>query len=230
MAEHARQADDEAGGQLAAAGADQRDGARARVGRRRAHDIALRDASRQRDGKRVQDRGAPRRQLVELGAPQPQHQAVAQRRHRGRAHAAGEEGDLAHRLAGTQLGNGLAPAGDGDEEAPGDHHIECVRRLALAHQHVAALEVERLELGGEAGTLRVLEIAKDLDAVEAVLGNFGLHLCSWLLGRFRKRPYPSLLALRTLRRRAGLRGMVHRLRAHIQGAGGSRAARWGPRL
>ena len=50
--------------------------------------------------------GLVRRQLLELGAAQPQHQAVAQGRHGGRAHAAGQEGDLADRLAGTELGDG----------------------------------------------------------------------------------------------------------------------------
>ena len=140
--------------------------------------LALRHAPRQRHGQRVPDRGVLRRQLLELGASQPQHQAVAQRGHGGGAHAAGEEGDLADRLAGTQLGDRLAPTGDGDEEAPGDDHVEGVRHLALAHQHVAALEVERLELGGEARALGILEIAEDLDPVEAVLGNLRFHLGS----------------------------------------------------
>ena len=39
--------------------------------------------------------------------PEAQHQAVAQRRDGRRAHAAGEEGDLADRLAGAQLGDRL---------------------------------------------------------------------------------------------------------------------------
>ena len=119
---------------------------------------------------------------LELGPPQPQHQAVAQRRDGGGARAAGQEGDLADRLARTQLGDRLAPAFDGDREAARDDDIERVRHLALAHQHVAALQVERLELGGQARTLLLLEIVKDLDPVEAVLGNLRFHLCSGCLG------------------------------------------------
>ena len=196
--EHPGQSHDEARGQLARAGADERDGARARIGRRRAGDVGVRHAARQRHGQRVPDGGVLRRQLLELGAPQPQHQAVAQCGHGGGAHAAGEEGDLADRLARTQLGDHLAPARDRDGKPPRDDDIKGIRHLALAHQHVAALEVERLQLGGEARALGILEIAEDLDPVEAVLGNLRFH---WVLcfERFPSRPYPSLPALRTLR-------------------------------
>ena len=73
-------------------------------------DVGLRHAPGQRHGQRAPDRRALGRQLLELGASQPQHQAVAQRGHGGGAHAAGKEGDLADRLAGTQLGDRLAAA------------------------------------------------------------------------------------------------------------------------
>src|SRR5581483_11884933 len=52
----------------------------------------------------------------------------------------------------------------------------------LAHQHVAALEVQGFELGGEARALGVLEIVEDLDAVEAVLGDLRFHRSFLSLG------------------------------------------------
>ncbi len=176
--EHPGQSDDEAGGKLARARTNERDGARARIGRRRAGDVGVRHAARQRHGQRVPDGGVLRRQLLELGAPQPQNQAIAQCGHGSGAHAAGEEGDLADRLARTQLGDHLAPTCDGDGEPPRDDDIKGIRHLALAHEHVAALEVERLQLGSEARALGILEIAEDLDPVEAVLGNLRFHLGS----------------------------------------------------
>ena len=180
--ERPRQADDEGRGQLARAGADERDGARTRVGRRLSADVGRGHAPCHRHGQRAPDRRALGRQRLELGPSQPQHQAVAQRRDGGGARAAGEEGDLADRLAGTQLRDRLAPAFDGDREPARDDDIERLRHLALAHQHLATLQVERLELGGEARTLLLLEIVKDLDPVEAVLGNLRFHFCSGCLG------------------------------------------------
>ena len=191
-----RQADDEGRGQLARAGTNERDGARARVGRRLPADVGRGHAPCHRHGQRAPDRRALGRQRLELGPPQPQHQAVAQRGDGGGARAPGEEGDLADRLARTQLRDRLAPAFDGDRESARDDDIERLRHLALAHQHLATPQVERLELGGQARALLLLEIVKDLDPVEAVLGNLRFHLCSgaWALPRA---PYPNRPRQRT---------------------------------
>ena len=141
-----------------------------------------------RHGQRAPDRRALGGQLLELGPAQPQHQAVAQCRDGGGARAAGQEGDLADRLARAELGHRLAPAFDGDRKAAGDDDIEGIRRLALAHQHVAAPEVQRLQLGGKARALLLLEIRKDLDPVEAMLGNLRLHCRSGVARRSLRHP------------------------------------------
>jgi len=91
----------------------------------------------------------------------------------------------------TQLGDHLAPTRDGDGEPPRDDDIKGIRHLALAHEHVAALEVERLQFGGEARTLGILEIAEDLDPVEAVLGNLRFHLYSCICAASRIDPIPA---------------------------------------
>ena len=70
--------------------------------------LAVGHAPCQRHGQRAPDRRALRRQRFELGAPQPQHQAVAQRGDGGGARAAGQERDLADRLAGAHLGHHVA--------------------------------------------------------------------------------------------------------------------------
>ena len=62
-------------------------------------DVGLGDAPRQRHGQRAPDARALCRQRLELGPPQPQHHAVAQRGDGGRARAARQERDLADRLA-----------------------------------------------------------------------------------------------------------------------------------
>src|SRR5262249_16757781 len=115
------------------------------------------------------------RQLLELRPSQAQHQTVAQGSHGCGAGTAREEGDLAHRLTRAELGHRLASAGYGDGEASGDDDIERIRRLALAHEFIPALQVQCLELGGEPRALALLQVAEDLDAIEAVLGNFGFH-------------------------------------------------------
>ena len=180
--ERPRQADDEGRRQLARAGANEGNGARARVGRRRPAEVGGGNAPGQGHGQRAPDRRALGGELFELGPTQAQHQAVAQRPDGGGARTAGEEGDLADRLARAQLGQRLAAAFDGDRKAARDDDIERVRGLALAHQHVAALQVERLELGGQPRPLLLLEVGKDLDPVEAVLGNLRFHSCSGYLG------------------------------------------------
>ena len=80
---------------------------------------------------------------------------------------------------------GIAAASHGDDEAPGDDDVEGIRRLALAHQHVAALEVQRLELGRRARAAFVCaRDREDLDPVEAGLAlRFLWTGFRWLLAR-----------------------------------------------
>src|SRR6185437_14399499 len=59
----------------------------------------------------------------------------------------GEEADLADRLALPDLGDRAARGLD--REAPRDHEVERVRRLALPHQDLAAAQVARLRLGDD---------------------------------------------------------------------------------
>ena len=96
--------------------------------------------------------------------------------------AAGQEGDLADRLAGAQLGDRLAAAVEGDDEAAGDDDVEGVGRLALAHQDFAALEAQRVELGGQPRPLVRRQVVEDLDRVEAVLGGVCVDIGGGWLG------------------------------------------------
>jgi hypothetical protein len=167
--------------QRAVAGADQGKRARPRIGRRRPADVGLGDAAGERHGQRAPDRGGLGRQRLEVGPAQSQHQAVAQGRDGSCAHAAGQKGDLADRLAGAELGDRGAAAVQRDDEAAGHDDIECVRRLALPHQDFAALEAQGLQLGRQPRPLVHGQVVEDRDRVEAVLGGILWH--RWLLAR-----------------------------------------------
>ena len=117
-------------------------------------DVGVGHAPGQRHGQRAPDRRALGGERLELGASQPQHQAVAQRGDGGGARTAGKEGDLAERLAGAELGHRLAAPGDGDGEAPRHHHEERIRHLALTHQHVAAPERSASRARRQGGSAR----------------------------------------------------------------------------
>src|SRR5262249_53741706 len=68
-----------------------------------------------------------------------------------------------------------APTSHSGQKTPRDDDVERIARLPLAHERIPALEIQRLELGGKTRSLALFQIAEDLNAVEAVLGNLGFH-------------------------------------------------------
>ena len=87
-----------------------------------------------------------------------------------KAASAYDRPDLADRLSRSQLGDRNAAAVQRDDEAPGHHDVERVGRLALPDQGLAALEAQRVELGGQPCALLGGEVVEDLDRIEAGLG------------------------------------------------------------
>ncbi len=168
--ERAHQALDEQGRQRAVAGADQGQRARPGVGRRRPAEVGLRHAARERHGERAPDGRALGGQGLEVGPPEAQHQAVAQRGDGRGAGAAGQEGDLADRLSRSQLRNRDAAAVQRHDEAPGHHDIEGIGRLALPDQGFAALQAQRIEFGRQPRPLVRGQVVEDLDRIEAMPG------------------------------------------------------------
>ena len=65
---------------------------------------------------------------------------------------------------------GLAAAVQRDDEAAGHHDVERIGRLALPDQGFAALQAQRIELGGQPRPLVRGQVVEDLDRIEAVLG------------------------------------------------------------
>ena len=161
--------------QMRSAGADDGDGARARIGGgglvRRGSGEALRQGS----GQRAPDAWALRRDALELGPPEAQDEAVAHGRDGGGARATGQKGDLADGLLGTDLGKRLAPSLEGHGKAPGDDDVERVGRIALAHEDVAAFQGARFELGHEGGALVGAELGEYPHGGKAGFGQKRVH-------------------------------------------------------
>ena len=158
------------GGSCAAAGTDERDGARARIGRRRACDVGVGEALRQRHGQRAPDDGHFAESRSNSARPSRSTRLSRMAVTVAVRTPPVEKGDLADRLPGADLGERLAPAFEGDGEAPGDDDIERIRRIALAHQDVAALEGARLQLGHEGGALVSAELGEDPHGGKACFG------------------------------------------------------------
>ena len=157
----ARQPDDEGRRQLAGAGADDGDGARPRIGRRRAADVGRRPrawpASRSACARST---GSWRRAASNSARP-----SRSTRLSRSAVTVAVRAPPARKAISpigwpGPSSATGSRRPVDGDREAAGHDHVERVRHLALAHQHVAALEVQRLELGGKPRALVLLEILR----------------------------------------------------------------------
>ncbi len=118
---------------------------------------------RQRARERAPDAGRLVRKPLELRAAETQDEAVAHGGDGGGSCASCEEGNLADRLIGPDLGDGLAPAFDQHREAARENDVERVGRVALANQHVAALQRECLQLAGKRRALCGIEVGEDAD-------------------------------------------------------------------
>ena len=117
--EHAGELVEKFFGDRRATSANDGDGARARIVRRRLMRGSGCQPLRKSGRQRAPDAGALRRYALELVAAEAQHETVAHGRYRGSARAAGEEGDLADRLFWPDLGERLAAAFQGDGKAAG---------------------------------------------------------------------------------------------------------------
>jgi hypothetical protein len=154
----------------AAAGADQRDGARQRIRRRGPCDIARGYAPGEGSGERAPDAGLARGEVIEFGASEAEHDAVAQSGDGGRPRAAGQERDLADGLAGPQFGDGGRAFGNRHAEAARDGDEHGVGGRTLRHQHVAPLQVDHLEFGTQARAILGREVREHLHAIEGGRG------------------------------------------------------------
>ena len=213
--EHAGELVEKFLGDLRAAGANDGDGARARIVRRRLMRGGGRQPLRKRRGQRAPDARALRRYALELVAAEAQHETVAHGRYGGGARAAGEEGDLADRLFRADLGERVAATFQGDGKAAGYDDIERIGGIALAHEHIAPLQGARLQLGHQGGALVGAQLGEYAHGGQAGLGEKRMHRSRAL--KRRSAQHSSLCALLCWESA----GLANEARTSIRGHGNS---------
>ena len=101
----------------------------------------LGEPPRQRSQQRLDDGGGFLDQLLVGRTRQCQHAGVADGDHISRARDIGEEADLAHQLAGPELGDRLEIAGLAHRERTMQHQEKRIRGPALRDQHLPAHQI-----------------------------------------------------------------------------------------